>query len=321
MTGRTHVAIVGCGLIGRAWAVAFARGGCAVALHDSEPAARIAARAFVGTVADDLAALDLLHGQAPADVLARVRVAESLEDALDGVDYVQENVREEIGVKRALYAEMDRIAAPEAVLASSTSFIVPSAFAEGLDGAGRILVSHPINPPYLIPAVEIVPSRWTTEAAMDRAQAVLEGVGQSVIRMTREVHGFIMNRLQAVMLNEAFDLVHRGLATAEEVDIGIREGLGLRWAFMGPFETIDLNAPGGTKDYVQRYADPFLEICEPAISPGWHGETLNRVDAERRALLDREEIGARQLWRDRQLMALVAHKRREGAVARPEGAA
>ena len=319
MTGQTQVAIVGCGLIGRAWAVAFARGGCTVALYDVDPAARAAAQDFVGTVAGDLSELDLLWGQDPAEVLARVRIAESLEDALDGAHYVQENVREDIDVKKALYADLDRIAAPETVLASSTSFIVPSVFAEGLPGAGRILVSHPINPPYLIPAVEIVPSRWTEPAAIDRAQAVLEGIGQSVIRMTREVHGFIMNRMQAVLLNEAFDLVDKGFATAEEVDIGIREGLGLRWSFMGPFETIDLNAPGGTRDYAERYAAPFLEICEPAVSPGWSGETLGRIDAERRSLLDLEAIGARQRWRDRRLMALAAHKRRTDEPEGPGG--
>ena len=304
------VAIVGAGLIGRAWSVAFARGGWEVRLHDAAPDAATGTIAQIPTILDELVALDLLHGQSPQTVLDRIRAADTLEDALEGVSYVQENIREDVATKKGLYVQMDGIAAPDVVLASSTSFITPSTFAEGLKGADRIVVSHPINPPYLVPAVEVVPSQWTSIAAADYAQEVMEDIGQSVIRMPREVHGFIMNRLQAVLLNEAFDLVDQGLATTEEVDIGIRDGLGLRWAFMGPFETIDLNAPGGVRDYGERYAAPFKEIVPNAVSPGWEGETLERIDAERRGILDLEAIAERQIWRDRKLMELVAHRQR-----------
>ena len=310
MANGEKIAVIGAGLVGRAWAIAFARAGAQVALYDSDAAAAALSMQNAAGLLGDLEAHDLLDGQRPEAVLDRIGVAATLTEALRGAAYVQESVAEQVEVKRALFAEIDSSAAPDTVLASSTSFIVPSAIAEGLPGAARILVAHPINPPYLIPAVELVPSRWTEAAAMDRAEEVLSGIGQSVIRLTREVPGFVMNRLQAALLNEAFDLVDQGIASAEAVDAGICDGLGLRWAFMGPFETIDLNAPGGASDYIRRYGGPYREICGETVSAGWNGETLARIERARRDALPLNDIPERQLWRDRRLMALAAHKRR-----------
>ena len=155
------VAIIGSGFIGRAWAISFARAGHSVTLWDAAPDAPTAALDYIDGILPDLAKNDLLDGQAAQDVRARMRGVARLEDALADVHYVQENTPEDVAVKREIFARLDRLAPPEATLASSTSAILPSLFTEGLPGRARCLVVHPLNPPYLIPAAEIVPAPWT----------------------------------------------------------------------------------------------------------------------------------------------------------------
>ncbi len=244
------VAVVGAGLIGRAWTISFARAGHDVSVADSVPAALDQALAFVDSVLPDLARYDLLEGQSPGEVRRRIATTDDLGKALAGVVHVQENAPEKIEVKRALFPELDRLAPPDAVLASSTSALLPSAFTESVAGRARCLVVHPINPPYLVPAVEVVPAPWTDPAVVARAADFMTKAGQAPIVMKREIDGFVMNRMQGALLQEAFRLVADGYASIEDVDVGLREGLALRWSFMGPFETIDLNAPGGVRDYV-----------------------------------------------------------------------
>ncbi|MEZ5666526.1 MAG: 3-hydroxyacyl-CoA dehydrogenase [Alphaproteobacteria bacterium] len=308
------IGLVGAGLIGRAWAISFARGGCAVSMYDPVDGAAAASRALIPAMLADLAAADLLDGQTEAQVMQRIAVAASLEDALDGADHVQENAPERLEVKRPLWQQLDALAAPETVLASSTSAILPSAFSEGLSGGARCVVAHPINPPYLVPAVEVVPAPWTAQETVARTAALMRAIGQVPIVMKKELAGFIMNRMQGALLQEAFRLVDDGYASAEDVDVGIRDGLGLRWAFMGPFETIDLNAPGGVTDYVERYQDIYVRLWpSQQRRPDWGPALAERIAAERSASLPRDRIAARTRWRDRELMALVAHKRRRSA--------
>lgn len=307
-----QVAIIGAGLIGRAWAIAFARAGWEVRLWDPTTGAVEACLATVGGLLDDLAAQGLLEGQAPAAVRARMAPAADLAAALDGVAYVQENAPERLDLKRELWSELDRLAPTEAILASSTSALLPSRFTDHLPGRHRCLVVHPLNPPYLIPATELSPAPWTAPETMDRAAEVMAGIGQSVIRMTRELDGFVMNRLQAALVEEAFKLVAEGYCGVEDVDVGLRDGLALRWALMGPFETIDLNAPGGVRDYVTRFRGVFDSVAAtPLERPDWTGPVLDKVEVARAERLAREPeaLAARQRWRDRRLMALAAHKR------------
>ena len=110
-------------------------------------------------------------------------------------------------------------------------------------------MAHPVNPPYLAPIVELVPAPWTASETVAGVRALMEQVGQAPVEMKREAEGFILNRLQGVLLMEAWRMVEDGLATVEDIDRTVSHGLGLRWSFMGPFETIDLNAPGGVADY------------------------------------------------------------------------
>lgn len=305
-----RVAIVGTGLVGRAWAIAFARAGWEVRLWDPVSDAPRQAVATISRLLQDLAAQELLGGRDVAEVRNLLRPVSELAEALEDVAWTQESAPERIEVKRELWAELDAKAPTDAVLASSTSAIVPSRFTEPLAGRARCLVAHPLNPPYLIPAVELVPAPWTSAGTMDRAAAIIRGIGQVPIVMRREIDGFVMNRLQGALLEEAFRLVADGVCSAEDVDVGLKEGLALRWSFAGPFETIDLNAPGGVRDYVGRYQQIY-ERMFPSMQRrvDWAGPVLEKLERERRERLPEAALDERQRWRDQRLMALMRHKR------------
>jgi 3-hydroxyacyl-CoA dehydrogenase len=300
-----RVAVVGSGLIGRSWAIVFARGGFDVALHDGAPGVAAAARGLVADGLDALVGHGLLHDAAAA--ARRVRVAADLADALAGADLVQENLPERLELKRAIFADLDRLAPSDAILASSTSTIVASAFTENLAGRHRCLVAHPVNPPHLVPVVELVGAPWTAPDVVARAKAIYEQVEQVPIVVRRETEGFILNRLQAVLLSEAFRLVADGYVSPQDLDKTIKDGLGLRWSFMGPFETIELNAPGGIPDYCARYGAVLsrLSAADPQI---YAGESLERILAQWGARPSEEEVALRMRTRDRRLAALKAHK-------------
>jgi 3-hydroxyacyl-CoA dehydrogenase len=313
----TRVAIIGTGLIGRAWAISFARAGHEVALFDDKAEAPREALDFIRKMLPELAANGLLGADAPQTVLARIAIATALGAALAGATHVQESTPERVEVKREVFAKLDRLAPRDAVIASSTSALLPSSFTEHVAGRHRCLVVHPINPPYLVPAAEIVPSPWTSAECVERTRQFLVAAGHAPIVMKRELSGFVMNRMQAALLEEAFRLVADGYAGIEDVDIGIREGLALRWSFIGPFETIDLNAPGGVRDYVNRYKGLFEELfSQMQRRADWTGEVLDRIERERRALLPSDQLGERALWRDRRLMALAAQKRKAASEIR-----
>jgi L-gulonate 3-dehydrogenase len=303
------VAVIGTGLIGRAWSISYARAGYDVALHDAKPEAAEAALTYLDTILADLERNDLLNGHAPAALRSRITPARDLASALEGALHVQESAPERLDTKIALFRELDALAGPETVLASSTSALLPSAFTETLAGRHRCVVLHPINPPYLVPAVEVVPAPWTAPEIVERSAQLMRKLGQAPIVMRRELDGFVMNRLQGALLQEAFRLVADGYAGVEDVDIGVRDGLGLRWAFMGPFETIDLNAPGGVADYIARYDGLYQNLWKSQQRVVSWSEASPPIETERREVLSAERLGERTAWRDRRLMALLAHKR------------
>ena len=309
----SKIALVGLGVVGRAWAVSFARAGHEISIWDERAEAIDDALAFVNKILPELDANDLLRGEAPLGVRSRMRRAGSLEEALEGASYVQENAPEDVETKRQVFAGLDRRAEPDAILASSTSATLPSLFTEPLAGRARCIVAHPLNPPHLIPAVEIVPAPWTDPAVVEQAAALLAAAGHTPIVLKREIDGFIMNRLQGALLEEAFRLVADGFASTEDVDAALRDGLAMRWSFMGPFETIDLNAPGGVRDYARRYQPIYARIFPSTQRRvDWSGPAMDGIEAERRARLPAGRLGERAAWRDRRLMALAAHKKRAG---------
>jgi L-gulonate 3-dehydrogenase len=303
----TRVAVVGAGLIGRAWSIVFARAGFEVALWDKFPAAVDAARDFIAERLPELRQVGLLR-DAPEEVMMRIHPTATLQEALAGAEYVQENGPERLPEKQALFAELDRLAAPETVLASSTSGIPASAFTELLPGRARCLVAHPVNPPYLIPLVELCPAPWTAPETVAKARALMTNAGQVPATVAKEMDGFALNRLQGALLAEAFRLIADEVISPADLDALVKHGLGLRWSFMGPLETIDLNAPGGLADYCERYGPLYAKMQQQMTPLEWDAALVGRVQAARRAELPANMQPIRQEWRDRRLMALLAHK-------------
>ncbi|MGV7246019.1 3-hydroxyacyl-CoA dehydrogenase [Caballeronia sp. M23-90] len=303
-----RVGVIGSGRIGRAWAVVFARAGFQVRLHDADSAMLEGAIASIRESVSDLQDYGLID-EPIEQIVSRVSTFNALSDAVHDVDLVQENIAEIVDVKRTLFAELDKLTRPDTLLASSTSGLPASTFTEELAGRSRCLVAHPVNPPSLVPLVELCGAPWTTPESIARARAIYEEAGQQPVTVAREIPGFLLNRLQGVLLDEALSLYARGYASAADLDTVMRDGLGLRWSFMGPFETIDLNAPGGVTDYAVRYGAMYQSFAKDSVPFDWSPESIARLDAERREVLPRDEIENRSRWRDRRLMALLAHRR------------
>lgn len=303
-------AMIGSGLIGRAWASVFARAGWNVKLYDAAPGAADAALKLVAEGLQEQARHGLVDDAAAA--AARVAVAGSFAEALEGVDFVQENTPETLEAKLAIFAAMDALAPPHVVIASSTSAIVASKYTEDLKGRARCLVAHPVNPPHLIPLVELVGAPWTSAETIARAKEVYESIGQAPIVVNKEIEGFILNRLQGALLAEAFRLVGEGYVSPQDCDKTLKDGLGLRWSFMGPFETIDLNAPGGMADYCTRYTGFYRRLqTEPAKPSVFEGANVENILDQWGLPADRARLDARMAWRDKRLAALAAHKKQQ----------
>jgi 3-hydroxyacyl-CoA dehydrogenase len=308
MTAKSSIAVIGAGLVGAGWAIVFARAGHPVRIFDEVAQVRQNVLALIESNLRDLRSFDLIS-ETPETVLARITVCDDLASAVAGVAYVQESAFERTDVKTALYSELDAAVAPGVPIGSSSSGIPASAFTENCKTRERMMIAHPVNPPYLVPLVELVPAPWTDPTHVDAVFDLMTSVKQEPIRIRREVEGFVLNRLQGALLNEAWALFEEGYASAEDIDKTVSAGLGLRWSFMGPFETIDLNAPAGVADYAKRLSPLYHAVAQSRRDPKpWSPELVQGVEAERRTKLKASELDNRRAWRDRRLMALIAGK-------------
>ena len=299
-----HVAVVGAGIIGTSWALVFARAGWDVRVYARHVEVRESLHARLAQAAEAAAAI------APTvtvdDIMKRVRIVPTLAEAVDDAEWVQESIEESRDAKDAMFADLDRLTPPHAILASSTSSIGVSLFTAALAGRDRCIVAHPAAPPHLIPVVEIVPAPWTPPEIVERAIATMRTVGQVPVLVRRERPGFVMNRLQGALLTEMFKVIGDGLMTPDDVDALIRDGFGLRWAFLGPIEGVDLNAPGGIADYLRRYGFIFDQMAREggATESVVTDEIVATLDAAMRARLPLEGQAARIAWRDGRMSAL-----------------
>jgi L-gulonate 3-dehydrogenase len=303
----TKVAVIGAGFIGRSWSMVFARAGYDVSLYDVSSEALEQAMELLKENLTDLETNKLIGSH--LEVNARIKVVTDLEEAINGVDWVQENALEKVEIKRELFDQMDRLLPVKTIIASSTSAIPCSEISAGMKGAARMLVAHPANPPYLLPIVELSGSSCTSDDTIKRSRIFLEQVGMEVITIKKETRGFVLNRLQVALLNEAFKLIEDGVVSGEDLDKTLKHGLGLRWSFMGPMETIDLNAPGGIRDYLERFGPSFGLIAEEQsqMRP-WDSKKYLNLEKDRRSVIGENELNERAKWRDRRLMALTRHK-------------
>lgn len=254
------VACVGAGTIGGGWVAYFLSRGLKVRVWDPSPNA---AESLESLVADAWPALTELGLSEGADPTAWT-LHSTLDDALDGVGFVQESAPEVLDMKQQLLADVVAAADPDAVIASSTSGYSMSEMAESTSdhGAARLVVGHPFNPPYLIPLVEVVGGVRTNRAVTDWTAQLYRALGKSVIHMEREVPGFIANRLQEALWREALHMIDNGEATVEQIDRSITDGPGLRWPLYGPMMTFHL--AGGAAGMRR-----MLEQFGPSLKSPW----------------------------------------------------
>lgn len=287
-----RIACIGAGVIGGGWAAHFLARGYDVTAWDPAPDAEQKLRRLVAAAWPALEQMGTAEGAAPE----RLTVAGSLAEAVADADFVQESAPEKLELKRSLLAELTAATRPGVVIASSTSGFPMTDMQTAADDAGRLVVGHPFNPPYLIPLVEVVGGERTDRAAVDWASRFYEVAGKSVLTMDRELPGFIANRLQEALWREALHMVANGEATVEDIDASITEGPGLRWAFMGPCLTFALAGGEGGMAHM-------LDHFGPSLKSPWTRLEAPELD---RALRDAMVEGCAQAAGDRSYADLVA---------------
>ncbi len=289
--------IVGAGVIGLSWARLFAEAGWQVRISDPRPD-------LGEIIADDLAGLP-------------VTGFTDLAEAARGADFVQENGPERPELKKQIFATLADVTGDGVVLASSSSSLLASAFSQGNPAADRILIGHPFNPPQLIPLVEVVPSPATDPAIVDKAVEVYRSLGRLPIRLNKEIPGFVGNRLQRAVNNEAIYLVQQGVISPGDLDELVKASLGIRWATIGPFESMQLG--GGPAGMAHLMDNVGSEMTFPAgePDPAAYGPVIEAVDATYGAGAAAYEANARR--RDRRTRAIAEALAASDAEARAQG--
>jgi carnitine 3-dehydrogenase len=303
-----RVAVVGTGTIGTSWAMHFLASGLDVVATDPAPGAE---KRLWTDVRAHWPHLER-RGVAAGASVDRLTFTADLTKAVTGADFVQENGPEREAVKHEVFTVLDAATGPDVVLASSSSFIPPSVIAAACaHSPERVIVGHPFNPPHLIPLVEVVPARNTSEASVERAMAFYRGVGKRPIRLRKELAGHVANRLQSALWREACWLVEQGVASVADIDTAISCGPGLRWAVLGPFANMHLS--GGTRGlaHVLDHLGPGMEqiwqdLRAVSLSPELKALLVSGV-AEELSDIDPDELGVR---RDAVVNALLAEKSR-----------
>lgn len=251
----------------------------------------------------------LFSGRDPAECYTRVSTSTSLSSAVEGALLLQECVPEDVELKRKVFSELDTLVSDTTILSSSTSCIVPSKFTETLSHRSNCIVSHPVNPPHYCPAVEIIPAPWTTDLAKDKTISIMKQIGMKPVVAKKECDGFILNRLQYAVLQESWRLVEDGVCDPQDIDTVMTSGLGLRWSFIGPFQTIHLNAPEGVTDYAERYSDGIVRVSKQFGEPRhMTGETLEKVREYVEGEVPMDKHKENLQWRDGVLKQLAVFK-------------
>ncbi len=298
------VACIGAGTVGSAFAVVFARAGHQVCLHDAAP--EIVETAALPRVRRTLDLLDQsgLLTEPVETIAARIIPSASIAEAVVDAHYVQESVAERIEVKRAVFSAIAGAAPEGALLASSTSALPGSDFLGHVAAPERCLVAHPVNPPSLIPLVELCPTRWTSPETLVRAHEFLSGAGMSPVTLKKEIDGFLLNRLQYTLVAEALHLVGEGYCTAADIDRVMTEGLALRWASIGPFEVAHLNAVDGFQGFVDRLGGMMRAMGTGARTDyDWSSALIAEIHAGLAERVPVADIPERQAWRDKRILA------------------
>lgn len=308
MQSVDHVGVVGSGLIGQSWAALFLACGREVTVFDPRSETEKELAVFVENAWPMLRFLELTSAAAPR----RARFTNKLEDLSD-VDFIQENGPDRLDVKQETIRQLEKVIAPEVIIASSTSSLLASDIQRDAHHPERILVGHPMNPPHMVPLVELVGGRKTSEETLQAAEEFYQSIGRVAVRVQKEVVGHLANRLTSALYKEAVYIAAEGIASVKDIDKAIAYGPGMRWAFMGPHLTYYLGGgAGGYKHY--------LDHLGPTQEARWkeHG-TPKLTDEVKQLLIDGMEEALEEqdaltlvMRRDAALAALSALKKKHG---------
>jgi carnitine 3-dehydrogenase len=301
-------AVIGTGVIGASWTALFLAHGLDVVASDPAPDAERRLRAAVDAHWRVLERIGLDDGASRS----RLRFTADAAEAAAQADFVQENGPEREDLKHRLFAVLDEAAAPDVILASSSSGLLPSDIQRGCARhPERVLIGHPFNPPHLIPLVEVVPGERTAERHMIGAAEFYTSIGKRPIRLRHELPGHVANRLQAALWREAYSLVGRGVVSVADVDAAIANGPGLRWALLGPFANQHLSGGDGGIAHVLEHLGPpteawWRDLGDPRLTPELVEAVVSGVGDEM-AGVDQADLVAE---RDELLTLLLAAKAR-----------
>lgn len=269
-----RVTVVGTGVIGNGWIARFLSQGYDVTATDPAPGAEAKTRAAIDNAWPALEK----HGLANGASRDRLLFDAELESAVADADLIQENAPEREELKRKLLADIDRLAKPEAIIASSTSGIMPSTLQADCTHPERVIVAHPFNPVYLVPLVELVGGKDTASENLKRAEAFYTSVNMKPLILSKEIEGHVADRLMEAIWRESLHLVNDGIATTEEIDASIVYGPGLRWALMGPFLTLHLaGGEQGMRHMLEQFGPALKLPWTKLVAPELTDELTERV--------------------------------------------
>jgi 3-hydroxyacyl-CoA dehydrogenase len=303
-----RIAIVGTGVIGASWTALYLAKGLQVVATDIAPNAEAALRKFVETAWPALKRLGLSPGASQSNL----KFSAAIDQAVGGVDLVQENGPERIDFKRKLYGQLDELLAPDVIIASSSSGLTMSEIQSGARlHPERCVIAHPFNPPHLIPLVEIVGGAKTSEATIQRAAEFYTSIGQRTVRLNKEMPGHVANRLQAALAREVYYLVAEGVVSAADVDTALSWGPGMRWGIMGNMMLNHLGGgQGGIEHFFQQFSGPMTAwwkvLGQPVLTPEVQKTLVDSVHAE----VGQRSVSDLEAQRDEVLLGLLELRRK-----------
>jgi carnitine 3-dehydrogenase len=301
--------IAGTGLIGSGWAARALAHGLDVIAYDPASAAEARLKSAIQVARPSVCAL--LGDAAPPP--GRLTFTTDLKAMASTADFIQEAAPEREDLKIALFRDIDAASRADVIIASSSSGFLPTRLQSECGHPERVLVGHPFNPVYILPLVETVAGENTAPEAMDRAGAFYASIGMRVLRLRREIDGYICDRLQEALWREALHCLDKGVGTTGDIDDAIVFSAGLRWAFMGSFMTYHLaGGPGGMRDFIRQF-DPSLELPWTELKyPEWSDELSRRLIEGCEAQAQGKPVAEWEAKRDAVLVDLMQVLHRHG---------